>query len=170
MPTRRATFLLRKTKASGVKPVLQALVLAERVYGDRSSGKKVIAGTFNRIGITNTPIVQNREAADGKRVQTIAGGLQPGSPFVYISLTDVCDNTPLTLQFVSLTRNRVFFSTNITVSCQDRLATVEITAGLPELRVPEPGVYALELVCENEVIGSHRIVAEIVGSQDKDQA
>ena len=34
------------------KPVLQAMVLADNVYQDRTTGKFIIAGTFSRLGIT----------------------------------------------------------------------------------------------------------------------
>ena len=30
-------------------PVLQALVVADRVYEDKGTGKKIIAGTFSRL-------------------------------------------------------------------------------------------------------------------------
>ena len=31
------------------KPLLQALILADHVYQDAQTGKKVIAGTFNQL-------------------------------------------------------------------------------------------------------------------------
>jgi len=34
------------------RPVLQAMVLADNVYQDRTTGKFIIAGTFSRLGIT----------------------------------------------------------------------------------------------------------------------
>jgi hypothetical protein len=143
-----------------VKPVLQALLLAERVYEDKS-GKKIIAGTFFRIGMTKRSPHGEAETADGVRIPTIMGGTAVGSPYAYISLTDVCDEAELSLQFYSRSRNQVLLATHIKVECNDRLETVEIIAALPELQacVPEPGIYALELLCEGEILGSHRIVA-----------
>lgn len=137
-----------------MKPVLQALVLAEHVYQDKT-GKHIIAGTFNALQLK-----EKTPAQTGTGERPMLKGGQPGSPYAYISLTDVCNGTKLTLQFISLTRNHVIFETHIEVECFDRLATVEIVAALPHLSVSEPGVYAFEVVCEEEVIGSHRIVAK----------
>ncbi|MBI3464091.1 MAG: hypothetical protein HY000_13695, partial [Planctomycetes bacterium] len=88
------------------------------------------------------------------------GGV-PGSPYAYISLTDVCDSTTIELQFVSLSRNRVLFEKKILIERGTRLGTIEIVAPLPPLKVPEPGTYALEIVCEGEIIGSSKIIAEL---------
>jgi Family of unknown function (DUF6941) len=143
-----------------VKPVLQALVLAERIYQD-ISGKKIIAGTFHGIVIRRGPPIKEETDDEGTVVRrTIRGGTDGGSPYAYVSLTDVCDNTQLCLQFVNLTKNEVMFKQDITVRCADRLQTVEIVAALPTLRVPEAGTYAFEIVCEEEIIGSHRLIAK----------
>jgi len=143
-----------------VTPVLQALVLAERVFEDKG-GQKIIAGTFNHLQIRRNQPPEEIEHPDGTKKILLSGG-QPGSPYAYISLTDVCDNTVLEFQFVSLTENKVVFEKEITVSCSDRLETVEIILALPPLRVPGPGVYAFEIVCEGEVIGSHRLIATAI--------
>ena len=142
-----------------MKPVLQALVLAEKVW-EIDGGRKIIAGTFNRVFITQRPPDQEIETPDGGKRRLVPAGVDPGAPWAYINLTDVWDNTTIELQFVSLTRNRVVFSTSAIVKCNDRLATVEIAIPLPRLDIPEEGVYAFEVVCEGEVIGSHRITAK----------
>ena len=81
-----------------VKPVLQALVLADRVYSDGVSGKKIIAGTFSRM------MLINREAKpdEPSLLKVPAGGMQAGSPFAYISITDVHREAKLTLRYVQL--------------------------------------------------------------------
>lgn len=146
-----------------MKPVLQALVLAEHVYQD-VTGKKVIAGTFNRIRFSRTPLVKNVEQADGTQKTLIPGGMHGGSPYAYVSLTDVCENTVLQLQFVNLTKNAILFSKELTVNCQDRLATVELVFPLPPLPIHESGSYAFEVVCEGNILGSCRIKAEELGT------
>lgn len=149
------------------QPVLQALILAERIYTDRS-GRKIIAGTFNALRLKPANPPEEFLGPDGTKKLKVEGG-DPGAPWVYISLTDVWDGTRLGLQFVSLTKNEVLFETDITVPCKDRLATKEIVLPLPRLDVPEPGVYAFEVVCEGEVIGSHRIVARLAESPPERQ-
>jgi hypothetical protein len=144
-----------------VKPVLQALVLAERVWRTED-GRFIIAGTFQGIGIRKPQPPKDSKEASGPEI--ISGNV-PGSPYAYISLTDVCDGTKLELQFVSLTRNKVLFEQEITIESKDRLRVVEVLAALPPIRVPEPGVYAFEVVCEGEILGSSRISARFVPEQ-----
>ena len=143
-----------------VKPVLQALVLAEHVYQD-VTGKKIIAGTFNQVRFNrNLSPLQERERPDGTKEKILLGGLHGGSPYAYISLTDVCDGTELLLQFVNLTKNQVLFGKKLSVKCDDRLRTVEIVAPLPPLPVVEAGTYAFEGVWAGEILVSHIILAE----------
>ena len=85
--------------------------------------------------------------------------MHSGSPWAYISLTDLCEKTEFRLQFVFLAKNVVLFSMGMTVTCTDRLANVELVVPLPPLNVPEPGAYAFEIVCEGEILGSWRVTA-----------
>jgi hypothetical protein len=142
-----------------VRPVLQALVVADHVYQDRATGKKIIAGTFNTYGFSKKPAVREVAEQSGKKRQLLAGGARAGSPSAYVSLTDVCDGTALKLQFVDLTRNRVLFATEAIIQKAERLSTIELVFPLPELPIKEAGIYALEVVCENEILGSYRITA-----------
>jgi hypothetical protein len=141
-----------------VKPVLQALVLAEKIY-EAANGQKIIAGTFNGIHFAPKPQVEQPEGENGPR--KVIAGADPGAPWVYISLTDVVSNTKLDLQFVSLQRNKVLFETKITIPTADRLETIELIMPLPHLRVPEAGMYAFEVVCDGEIVGSHRLRATL---------
>jgi len=142
-----------------VKPVLQALVLADHVYQD-VSGKKIIAGTFYGIKFSRKPPITEVELPDGSKKLAALGGMQGGSPYAYLSLTDVCTNTILSVQFVHLTKNVVLFQTDIKIECDNRLGTIEIVLPLPRLPIQEAGTYALEVICEGEIIGSSRITAE----------
>ena len=151
-----------------MKPVLQALVLAEKVY-EAKNGSKIIVGTFSRILVRNN--LRPKTITDEKGVErpVVTGG-QSGSPYAYISLTDVCNNTRLDLQFVSLEHNKVLFMTQLIVQCHDRLASVEFIAPLPPFTVDESGAYAFEIVCEGEVIGSHRLMATVIDeANERDQ-
>lgn len=141
-----------------MKPVLQALVLADRVYQD-VTGKKIIAGTFNCFLFSRKPVSREVELPDGSKQTQVPGGLHAGSPYAYISLTDVCKGTKLLLQFVDLAKNRPLFSTELTVDCSDRLQTIELVLPLPPLPIEGPGSYAFEIVWEGEILGSYRIIA-----------
>jgi hypothetical protein len=142
-----------------MKPVLQALVIAEHVYQD-ITGKKVIAGTFNRVNFTRKPLVRQVERPDGSQATLLPGGMQSGSPYAYINLTDVGENTKLLFRFVNLTRNTMLFANEMVVDSKDRLQNVELVLPLPTLPIPEEGTYAFEVVCEGEILGTYRIAAE----------
>jgi len=140
-----------------VKPVLQALVLAERIYTDVTQ-KKIIAGTFNLLTIRKKSV----EAKPAEGSVKIEGGGDMGCPSAYISLTDVVDGTEITLQFVNVSKNKVLFGSALKLSGKDRLATVEIVAPLPPLRrfVGEAGTYSFDVVWNGEILGSHRLVVQ----------
>jgi hypothetical protein len=144
-----------------MKPVLQALVLAEHVYTD-VSGKKIIAGTFNIINIRR---FSPEQVKAGQNVLA----QQMGSPWAYLSLTDVVDKTKIALQFVNVSTHAVLFHTEIQILNQDRLATVEIVMPLPQLMLfmSGPGTYSLDALWEGEPLGSHRIDAKDVHSDEK---
>lgn len=138
-----------------MKPVLQALVLAEHIY-ETADGRKIICGTF-----TGVILEKESQPATGTSGQRVLRGGIAGSPYAYLSLADVCDQTKLELQFVSLKRNKVLFSQQLMIRNQDRLATIELVSALPHFHVGEAGTYAFEVVCDNEILGSHRINVEV---------
>jgi hypothetical protein len=152
-----------------VKPVLQALVVADRVYQDASSGKKVIAGTFSGFKFSKRPPVAEIVRPDGQKQRVVAGCMSAGSPYVYISLTDVCDNTTIQIQFLSLSKNIVMFGNAVTIEKVDRLSNTELVLPLPTLPISEAGVYALQVICEGEILGSWRIVAEDLDAKNKEE-
>jgi hypothetical protein len=153
-----------------VRPVLQALVLADRVYQDVTTGKKIIAGTFSGYKFSKRPAVAEIVRPDGTKQQVLAGGTSIGSPFAYISLTDVCDGTTLEIQFINLSKNVVLFGTAVNIAHVDRLANVELVLPLPVLPITEAGTYALQVVCEGEIVGSWRVMAEDLDARKEQQS
>jgi len=146
------------------KPILQSMILADHVYEDKLTGKRVIAGVFNRI-IRGKRVMKPAPGPEGQtgnqRVLEIPPtGLQSGSPFAYLSLTEVRGAQIFALQFVNLEDNVPMFRSEIKVECQDPLYTIELTVPLPPLSPPSAGVYALELLYDNELLGSLRIVVD----------
>lgn len=151
-----------------MKPVLQALVLADRVYQD-VSGKKIIAGTFTGYKFSKRPPVAEVVQPDGTKQKVLMGGMQMGSPSAYVSLTDVCDGTTIQLQFVNLSKNVILFANKVAIANVDRLSNVELVLPLPVLPISEAGVFALQVVCEGEILGSWRIVAKDLDAKGEDE-
>lgn len=143
-----------------MKPVLQALVLAERIYEDKS-GKKIIAGTFNGLLIGKIE-PKEIERNDGSKGRIVPGGTDLGCPSLFISLTDVVTGTELRLEVSNVTKNEVLFGTMFKIQQTDRLATVEIIAPLPPLGmyVRSAGIFSFDIIWNGEILGSHRLIVK----------
>lgn len=142
-----------------MKPVLQAILLAERVYQE-VTGKKIIAGTFNQVFLNRKGRLPTAHPTEpGEFI--FQGGGDMGSPSVYLSLTDCVPEIEITLRFVNVSKNQVLIEFPFKVQCPDRLATVELIIPLPPLGVfvGEAGTYTLDLIWKDELLGSHRVVA-----------
>jgi hypothetical protein len=48
----------------------------------------------------------------------------------------------------------------------NRLSTIELVFPLPRLPIQEAGAFALELLCDGDIIGSYRITAENLDEKD----
>ena len=158
-------------------PVLQAMLLADQVYQDRATGKYVICGIFSAIHFVpkEPPQSSGRSAGtgaagggnDGTEEDSVPSAPVPiarlvraGSPFAYVSLTELQGTRKFELRYVDLEENNVLFGTAFEVSCRDPLETIQITVPLPPLPIPHEGVFVLELLCDGEMLGSHRVLAK----------
>jgi uncharacterized protein DUF6941 len=144
-----------------VKPLLQALLLADHVYTDRVTGKNIVVGIFHRIFIRAQP-PQGTEANTGELQVIRVGpqGHQAGSPFCYISLTEVRGEQTFRLRFVDLSDETALMEGQFTVTSPGPLATIEAIVALPMLPVNKVGTFALELLLGDEPLGAHRINVE----------
>lgn len=153
-----------------MKPVLQAIVLAERVYTDEGTGKKIIAGTFNGLLVGR---IENKsiDLPDGSKARLILGGTDFGCPSLYISVTDVVEGTELRLEVSDVSKNKVMFGTKFKFSQTDRLATIEIIAPLPPLGqyIREPGIFSFDLIWNGEILGSHRLIVKELSAQQEEE-
>jgi hypothetical protein len=71
------------------------------------------------------------------------------------------NGTVIEIQFVNTTKNQVVFrSPSIKLKSADRLNTLEIIAPLPPIMsfCNEAGTFSFDIVCEGEILGSHRLV------------
>jgi hypothetical protein len=143
-----------------VKPILQALLVADHVYVDSVTNKKIVAGIFHRMTLAKPTLEGDiTEAEDGTRkIEIPQGGHRSGSPFCYVSITEIRGNQKFTLRFVNLDDDQALFQTQFEASCNNPLETIEAVFPLPVLPLKnEPGHYALELLWGQEPLGCHRI-------------
>ena len=82
-----------------------------------------------------------------------------GTPWVFISVTDVKGPTKLELRFEALTGSEVNFRVELEVNCDDPLGSIKV--GLPVPRLPnKAGDYILDLLHEDVSLGSCRVKIE----------
>ena len=124
-----------------VRPILQALVLADHVYIDAKTGKKIIAGTFNHLAAPNFPSFFGR------------------TTYAFISMTEVHGNTPVTLRYTDLSNSETLLEIrDLPMEApNDPLATVEMVVELPRFPMPHEGIFAFEVYAYDEPVGSLRI-------------
>jgi hypothetical protein len=134
-----------------MKPILQALLLADNVYTDGETGKRIIAGVFDSITIPEIP---------GHFFKVTSA---------YVSLTELRGRVEVTLRYVDLDSNEVLMESGPTIIEQtDPIASVDFTVSVPPLPVPHEGVFALELHANDELIGMLRITAALGGQDDEE--
>ena len=86
-----------------MKPVLQSLLLADHVYSDQATGKKIVAGVFNRVQRMKAP-PKPPEGEVPRPVPIPAGGLA-STPFVYMAITELRGKTDFILELTDLAEN-----------------------------------------------------------------
>ena len=150
-----------------MKPVLQALLLADHVYRD-TTGKHIVVGTFNKMVFAKGGAEPKKIEIGGEEKGIVRDVQQAGNPYAYISLTEIHGKIQCVLRYVNLGQDKVFFETRFTLECSDPLQTVELA--VPMLRLPHvAGIHALELLCDDEPIGSHRVIVE-ENKEDNDES
>jgi hypothetical protein len=125
-----------------MKPIIQALLLADNVYTDAETGKRVIAGVFDSITVPEIP---------GHFLKVTCA---------YVSLTELRGRVEVMLRYVDLDSNEVLMENGPTIIEQnDPIASVDFAVAIPPLPVPHEGIFALEVHANDELIGMLRITA-----------
>lgn len=128
-------------------PVLQALLLADRIYTD-ITGKRIICGTFSRIHSRKFPVAA-----------------RPCSAFIL--LVDVIREVELQLRLVSLSDNEILMeSSKTTVHCDSPLTPLDLVFEVPPLPLPHEGIYSFECWADGTMIGSVRLQANLLVNQE----
>jgi hypothetical protein len=142
-----------------VKPILQALLLADHVYTDSVTGKKIVAGIFHSVFIRRDLPEELKKALEGAevKVRVRASGYQAGSPFCYVSMTEVRGEQHFQLRFVDLADESALLEGGFAATSTNPLDTIEIIIPLPTLPITKTGNYALELLWNSEPLGVHRL-------------
>lgn len=128
---------------TGELPILQAFLLADHVYTDATTGKRVIAGTFNRIISSSFPTHYPPVA-------------------VFVQLTELSGKSILQFKLVRLSDNFVVMeSGEIPIESNDKLAVTNISVAVPSLPFAKPGMYGFECYVGGDLVGTIRLFADI---------
>lgn len=158
-----------------MKPILQAILVADHVYTDEVTKKKIVVGIFDRIFFLpeapqkteKAPEVVGEPGSQEVTIEIAAAGHRMGSPFCYINLADVHGEQEFELRYVDLSTDTAMFKTKFAVRSPNPLVTVELALPLPPLPHKKAGTFALELLWNNEPLGSHRIRVEKMKEEEK---
>lgn len=124
-----------------MKPILKALLLADHVYEDRTTDKKIIAGTLKTVAVSEIEL----------------------SAYAYVSLTEVHGAARLHLEYADLLNDKALREFEIEITGGEPLDIIELAVPLTPLPVPHAGAYVLELFAQEgnklEPLGSHRVQA-----------
>lgn len=137
-----------------------------------SAGEGVGSGGIGRAsdGLSlNSPQSPSRASDEiaaqspGLKNQPLHTLMQAGSPYAYFSVTELTGRKVFEVRYVELRGNQVLFNADVPIECHDPLLTIEVALPLPRLPLVawEERVYALEIVCEGQLLGSHRVLARI---------
>jgi len=142
------------------------MVLADHVYRE-VSGKHIICGTFTRYLLRNNRIEPAEDTEDGGKRHVLKGPVEKaGTPYLYFALLEVYGHVPLELKFVDLSDASVLFETKFSVSSSDPIAISEYVMPIPEhIKSGKEGHYSLDLLHENEILGSWRLNIIKLGEQ-----
>lgn len=109
------------------------------------------------------PGIRPEQTPPPPRVQPIQNLMQAGSPFLYFSVTELKERRKFEVRYVDLFDNRVLFQTDVQIECDDPLKTIEVSLALPRLPLSalEERVYAIEVLCEGNLLGFQRVLARV---------
>lgn len=150
-------------------PILQALLVADHVYQDTTTRKFIVCGIFDRMYFRPEETPAEDSSADSTssgdeptklRKVSIRELSTVGSPFAYISITDLQGDREFELRYVTLKDDAVLFGTRFRVKSDDPIQTIQLAMTLPPLPRKvgnDESTYALELLCENHLLGTFRI-------------
>lgn len=136
------------------------MVLADHVYTDRDTGKKIIAGVFSKL-TCHRHIKPNEDADEEAKKRAVTQSVgAAGNPWLYAAFNSARGELELELRWVHLETERRIWGGKIAFRSDDPLVIHEIVAGLPSLNSGLSGWHALELLHNNAPLGSLRIYVE----------
>lgn len=133
-----------------MNPIVQSLLLAERVYRDQASKRYIVTGIFNCI-----------EFAEFEQDTAKNQAGRPGAPWVYVSVTEVRKSTEFQLRYVNLRNDAIIMGTKFTITGDDPVQVHERGFGMPMPPIVA-GVQELQLLVGEYLLGRVRVTIKKV--------
>jgi len=134
-------------------PVLQALVLADHIYTDGPTGKRVICGTFSKIWCKDFP------------------GALAGPIWAFILLVEAIGDVTIQLRLVHLESNKIIAECNpITIHSDDPLVAQDLAIQMPGFPLPKAGTYSFDCWANGTMIGSVRLQVVLATQKGEESA
>ena len=120
--------------------VLQSFILADYIYVDAMTGKKIIAGTFTRLLAPEFPTEFSRIT------------------FAYLCLSGLRGKHKLKIRFIDLSDDSVLMeSSNLEFENSDPLQSCEHIIEVHPFPMPHPGWFEFVAFCDENHIGRIRM-------------
>ena len=120
-------------------PDVLAMVLADNVHQDPSTGKCFVLGTFTVVHADSMPYTLSALA-------------------VYISCTDGRGMTPLVIRLVdSNEEDTPLFEIDVLIDFTDPISVYEVAAVKCNVVFPTPGEYRVQLLCGGKFVRERRL-------------
>lgn len=121
-----------------VQPILLALVLCDTVIREQGTNKVSLIGTFNSLSAATFPCIH-------------------GTFWVYIAITEGRGRYSTKLRITSLTTGNVVFELPGDIEFAGPTSVGELVFQLNGIRFDTPGMYAVEFLSGNVLLGSRKI-------------
>ncbi|MDR3110516.1 MAG: hypothetical protein LBU65_12660, partial [Planctomycetaceae bacterium] len=119
--------------------VLQSILLAEHIYMDTATNKRVMTGTFNSISVSQFP--------------TEIGGMTS----LYMCLRDIEPSDAITIEFVDSSANSVLFEQGA-IKIGGLPEPVEIVTTIDKIKITHAGAYTFDVFTNgNRFLGAFRL-------------
>lgn len=148
-------------------PILQAVLLAERVYRDEFTKNFIICGVFDQQVVVTEGHDEREENADlGSVVSALPDLPYPthsGTPTLFFSVTECNGPTAIEVHYVNRRSQEVLCKWRFEpFVADDPLQLRNYHIRLPELRVEKDGMFGFDVFGNRELIGSLKFRTDIV--------
>ena len=123
--------------------MMVAMIICDQIITEEGSNKKSIIGCFNSINSQTFPCIHP-------------------TFFVFVALTNGQGAFKVKLKCINESDGAIIFELGGSMKIDDPMQTVEMGFKLVNLTFPKPGIHAIQLWCDEELLMPKRINVNLV--------